>query len=66
MRNSLSATAVGLALVHFRKQMDDAPPLGGLLLITLGMGYCYGTLSPMHFVLARQAAHGDRYRSPVL
>lgn len=41
MRNALSATGVGLALIHFRREIDDAPPLGGLVLTTLGLGYSY-------------------------
>mmetsp|Transcript_29846 Transcript_29846/g.84058 ORF Transcript_29846/g.84058 Transcript_29846/m.84058 type:complete len:205 (+) Transcript_29846:51-665(+) len=38
-RNGISCAAVGLALVHFRIELDDTPPLGGLLLIGLSVGY---------------------------
>ena len=41
MRNALSSTGLGLALIHFRRELDGAPPLGGLVLVALGLGYSY-------------------------
>ena len=41
MRNALSSTGLGLALIHFRREIDGAPPLGGLVLVALGLGYSY-------------------------
>eukprot|EP00854_Cymbomonas_tetramitiformis_P009183 gene9183-10883_t len=31
-----------MALVQFRSQLDDKPPLGGLMFIGLGTAYLYG------------------------
>ena len=31
MRNALSSSGLGLALIHFRREIDGAPPLGGLV-----------------------------------
>ena len=41
MRNALSSSGLGLALIHFRREIDGAPPLGGLVLVALGLGYSY-------------------------
>ena len=29
MRNSLLATSVGLTMIHFRREIEERPPLGG-------------------------------------
>ena len=39
--NALSSSGLGLALIHFRREIDGAPPLGGLVLVALGLGYSY-------------------------
>jgi hypothetical protein len=41
MRNALSASGLGIALIHFRREVDQRPPLGGLVLVGLGLGYGY-------------------------
>ena len=41
MRNSLLATSVGLTMIHFRREIEERPPLGGLVMTALGLGYAF-------------------------
>ena len=41
MRNALNATGLGIALIHFRREIDNRPPLGGLVLCAMGLTYSY-------------------------
>jgi len=34
-------SGLGIALIHFRREVDRRPPLGGLVLVGLGLGYGY-------------------------
>jgi len=53
MRNSLLATSVGMSMIHFRREVKDRPPLGGLVMTALGLGYAYAGGACHLFAIAR-------------
>lgn len=53
MRNSLLATSVGMTMLHFRRDIEDRPPLGGLVMTALGLGYAYAGGACHLYAIAR-------------
>ena len=53
MRNSLLATSVGLTMIHFRREIEERPPLGGLVMTALGLGYAFAGGASHLYAVAR-------------
>ena len=53
MRNSLLATSVGLTMIHFRREVEERPPLGGLVMTALGLGYAFAGGASHLYAVAR-------------